>query len=239
MALSFLNSGAATAIDGGNPSVDVSGWGLAQNDILVAFVAAPGNSGTVPSISGYTSLFTSSSGVSATPKCVAAYKIMGATPDTSVVGTGTGDAADSINIVVFGFRGEDPATQPDATATSATGSASAPNNPAITTVTANAGVVAFAASAVSDASVTAPSGYGGLANVNGTDTRNMSTAGAWNSIASPGAEDPAAWTLWSNGQWIAITCAIRPETSSATTVMHPWRTSLGTRVGSRQLARSD
>lgn len=136
------------------------------------------------------------------------YKIMGASPDTSVSCNGSGNTLFGTAYTAFYFRGVDGATPLDATATTASALSGAPDAPSITTVTDNAIVLACGAG-ISDASITVPTGYsnqtqGNSGGVGGTAT----AAAAWKAIASHGAEDPAAWGGWSSS-WCAASVALR------------------------------
>lgn len=86
-----------------------------------------------------------------------------------------------------------------------------PNAPSITTVTNGAVVIDFALSIVNDSATTAPTGYSNKISANLTETTGPVTIAATSKlVSSAGAEDPAAYTVWSSGQWIAASVAIRP-----------------------------
>jgi hypothetical protein len=131
-----------------------------------------------------------------------------------VVGNGTGNAADAAAYICYVLRGVDLGTPLDTAATTAGVTTSTnPDCPSITTVANNAWVLAVAGNRVSDADIGTVSGYSNQYQAQGNDTNAMSVGGATKEIASPGAENPAAWTTWLSGTWFAITIAIRPATN--------------------------
>lgn len=204
----FVGGKCANALNGGDVTVDLTtlAGGIASSpsagDIVLAFGAAHLSVGI--NTAGYTSIY-------ADALMVVSYKIMGATPDTSVVGEGGGNANHCSVYGAMVFREVDPTTPMDATATSATGSTSNPNPPAITPTTNDAAVVIFATSNVFDASIAVPANYSGLVQSTGNDVNDMSGAAAYRLGRSAGvSEDPAAFGTWSLGNWIAVTVALRP-----------------------------
>lgn len=148
------------------------------------------------------------------------YKVMGSTPDTSVVGYGSGNAKDSVAYMFYAVRGADTSTIFDNTSTTAGPTSSTnPNPPSIETLTANSLVIVAAGNVVADGSPGVPSGYGDNTNISYADTNPFSVAVASKTIASPATEDPGAWSTWSSGVWYAITMAIKaPSTSAIKTI---------------------
>lgn len=113
--------GSATA-QGGTSSFSLPG-GLQENDVVVYFATA--DSGTPSTPSTYTQIISDNSSVDSK----VAYKVMGATPDTTITGLDSG--ADVAHSVVV-FRGIDTS---DVLETSATASSTnVPNPPNITTL---------------------------------------------------------------------------------------------------------
>ena len=160
------------------------------------------------STSGYTELVDFLNGT--VYRFTVSRKVMGATPDTTAVGIGSGDAADAVSYVAICLRGVNE-TPEDATTTTATGSSTNPDGPSIVTVTRGVWVLAFAGSSVNDASIVAPSGYGNQVNTNVNDTRDSTVAGATKLVAAPATEDPATWTTWATGAWCCATVAVREK----------------------------
>lgn len=233
MAISYVGSdSAADNIGGVNPVITFA-VAPQQGDIVVVFGGIQNQTDPAGvTTSGYTTLAAFNSATGGVLQNVwAGHKIMGASPDTSVTCKGGTSFSTYLS---FTFRGADQGTQPDATTTTAAPAASTnPNPPSITTVTDNAVVLALGRS-TRDTAITVPSGYNNLTQQNGT-LGNQTVAGAWKAVSPAGAEDPGAFTNWASGAWCAASVAIRPAGAAAAVVMHPWRTTLGTRTGSRQL----
>lgn len=146
-----------------------------------------------------------------------AYKVMGATPDTSVTVTGSGSGTYGAATVVHVWRGVDTASPLDVSATTATGiNGSEIDSPAITPVTAGAVVLTCGLTAGSDALRTAPTGYGHAVQAAGAASRpslGVVASKAW----TAGAEDPGAWTGGTTSafnSWAAVTLALRPAAGS-------------------------
>lgn len=144
------------------------------------------------------------------------YKVMtGDDTDTAVTCLGSGTTTEATAYCSTVLRGVDTSVVLDQTTVQATGNSTNPNPGSITTVTNGALVVAAAGSVVNETSIIAVSGYGNFAEATGNDTGNdFSTAICSLVKASLGAEDPAAFTSWSTGNWRAITVAIRPGTDA-------------------------
>jgi hypothetical protein len=146
-------------------------------------------------------------------------KVMGGTPDTDVTLTVRTTAGASVGLS-YALRGVDTTTPEDATATTATSAdASKPDPPSITTVTANAWVIAIGGSSEADAVTNPPTNYSNLAvNTDGGGLlRNVMMASR--EIASPGAEDPAVFNDISgttSDSWCAVSVAVRPAASGST-----------------------
>lgn len=142
-------------------------------------------------------------------------KRMGASPDASAT-IGAGTAGQGNGAVGFALRGVDDITPEDATPVNATvAGSSAPNPGAITTVTPGAMVLVFGGNFANDAAVTPPTGYSNGIEINSDgSSSNITVAAAMKEIASPGVENPAAWTGWNSSSFsAAITVAVRPAAS--------------------------
>ena len=102
-------------------------------------------------------------------------------------------------------------TEPTTTTTTATGAGgTVVDGPAIDTATADAIVLTLFSKAVNDTTVTAPTGYGNQVDDVGNDALDVTVGVASISVASPGTENPGAWTIDTSGAWCAGTVAIRP-----------------------------
>jgi hypothetical protein len=142
------------------------------------------------------------------------YKIMGTTPDTSIVLNQNNTTAESSSIAVYVFRGVDTTTPFDVASTTVSQTSSGiPNPPAITPTTTNSIIVVAAGTSHTGGTDTFTAGY--LTNflTVGANSTIDSTVGigwvAWTS----GAYDPAAWTFSqtdsSTYTSISVTMALR------------------------------
>lgn len=152
------------------------------------------------------------------------YKRMGTVPDSTVTFPHPlSDALHGMAAGLMAYSGVDRSTALDATPTTATGKDSGiPDNPSITTVTDNAVVIAVAGNQRADAVVTSPSGYGNqVAYAINETVAGTSFYMADKTVATAGAEDPAAWTdvsTSSASSWAACTVALRPQADIAPAV---------------------
>jgi hypothetical protein len=170
------------------------------------------DSGTIalgPSTSGYTELAKHDAAV---PKAGVYRKVMGATPDSTVVLPGTGAGQGSTIGVCIALRGADATTPEDAATTTAGPTFdNNPNPAAVTTVTAKAWVLGVAASDGPDSSWSPISGYSNQVEAHGIDTFRINGALMTKEVATPGAEDPGAYTVGPGAEnWYAFTVAVRP-----------------------------
>jgi len=208
MAIGFRGGVEGSAINGGNITLDLtaltggSGTAALAGDVVHVLASNSGGGTIAISTAGYTLLL---------DQVASDYgrKVMGSTPDTSVNITGSGNANHSVVAIALVFSGVDNTKPEDATTTTATGSSTNPDPPSITTTTTDAWVVAAMVTAVLDTSVTAPTGYGNQFDIAGDDTSDTTIGMATKTVATPGAEDPAAWTNVSTAGWRGITVALR------------------------------
>lgn len=216
MALSYLGSDSAI---GTNANVTVTfGVALQQNDIV--FVIGGSRTSNVPAAvtAGYADALAAVNNPTGNEELWVGYKIMGASPDTTFVGVGTSSSTVGIGYVAFYFRGADGTVQPDVASASAIGSSANPDSPSITTTTDGAVILACATSSAKDTAITAPSGYSNNTQANTGGANSSTVAGAWKTVTPAGAENPASWTGWASGNWIAASIAIRPAQDVATTL---------------------
>jgi hypothetical protein len=210
MAISLVGTTQGSASNGSGVTIDLTGISLAENDLVVVMGGFPGtgNSG----VSGYTYTVTDA-GASVSGSFSVCYKFMTGSPDTSVTCLGHGNTSNACAYTVMAFRGVDTTTPIDTSSISTQNASGTPNSPSITTVTDNAAVITCGISAVDDAAVTAPSGYGDKVSGNASDTFSATTMSAWKLKTPAGAENPAAWADLSSAGWIASSVALRPAAS--------------------------
>jgi len=225
--ISFVDSDTSTAT-GPSLTLDVP-TGTQDGDLLIAAVIitddAPDVSwDTVPS--GWT-LYVDDQATggapSSPPKLYIWYRIADSEPASY---TWTGDDIDAGYMgAMLGYRGVDNSTPFDATRTIATGTGTSLNPASITTVTADAWVVAVGFSDDNDGYSGLSSGYtarvASLAFDPGA-SGNGATLGICDIDAgATGAEDPPAWTIASE-EWGAVTLALRPDQGAPPAVeFHP------------------
>lgn len=164
--------------------------------------------------SGYTLIGTELKAPGGGPNMRTSYKVMGGSPDSSVVVTFGALTSAPCIIEARVYRGFDPSTPIDVTATTATGgpSSTTANPPSITPVTPGSLIVAvgagYTATTPTNFSSSDLSSFQQLTYTVGTTTMIGSGHTAW---SGSGANDPAAfgggWA--SSGFWAAITYAIR------------------------------
>lgn len=157
-----------------------------------------------------------------------AYKIMGATPDTTVTFGPTGSDEDGGAMAVHVWRGIDTATPLDVTAVTATGiNTYLPNAGSITPVTAGA-IVIVAGAGGREKDLTGTYAASDLSNFiqNQQTTANGAVIAGVGSFAwTSGAFDPAAWTGsgdTTSFSWAAITLALRPGAAATNSNFFPF-----------------
>jgi len=193
--------------NGGNVTLTFSPT-PSENDYVLVFGGCSAGAVVTDAGTGYTRIslagdtFNTSFGVW--------IKKMSASPDTTVLCRGNAESTAATAYGCYVLRGVDGTTPQDATATTASSNSGAPNCASITTVTDLAWVLALAGSNVNDASIGTVSGYSNQYTTVGVDTSSITVAGTTIEKTTAGAEDPAAWSSWSTGRWLAVTVALRP-----------------------------
>lgn len=193
--------------------------GLAQGDVVIVAIACDNaiNSlaGGIQTSMGYTYIHEPTVN---NPGYQLAYKVMGATPDTTV--TMEQEVGRRQAYVIQAWRGVDVTEGPldVATPSVATGTTGDPDSPSITPVTSGALVFTVGFQDDDDSTVTTvPSGYSNSASSN--TGQSSTTVGATVVIASKswtsGAENPAAWALSGSDEWVGSTIALRPLITAA------------------------
>jgi hypothetical protein len=219
MAITLVTGGAVASQAGNGGDVTLTfPVGIAQNDVVIVFGGHSNRAANTPGpeTGGYASL---AQYTTASPFFDVSWKRMGAVPDANVVCHGTGNTADAAAYGCFVLRGVVTSGSPldQAVATVGPTTSTNPNPPSIVTQTAGAWVLALAGSAVNDASPGTITGYSNHIQGAGNDTgEDYSCAGATREIASPGTEDPGAWSSWASGAWYAASVAIKPALDART-----------------------
>jgi len=145
------------------------------------------------------------------------YKLMGATPDTQVTMSGTGNTSDSGAVAIHVWRNVDSIFPLDVTSTTATGTNSVLcDPPAITPVTTGAVIVSGGAGGHDSGVHTfGSSNLSNFATIGGPNDTNDVTVGVGSAVWTSGAFDPAAFTFSGTSttsfSWAAVTLALRPN----------------------------
>lgn len=205
----------ATELTGGTGNIQ-------EGDMVIVAVAVgsasttTGNVDITMSTAGYTELADLFASDTQQTNLAVFYKIMGATPDTTVVTAGTGSVDNSIAAAVQVWRNVDQSNPFDVairTDTSIDTGVATPDS--ITTVTENAIIVAIGASGHAEGTVTydTPSGLSNFITASGNDAEDI-TVGMGSALKNfAGTFSPSAFTgpgaLTSNSS-AAATLALRP-----------------------------
>jgi hypothetical protein len=195
-----------SAIDGLDITLSLP-TGMQRGDMVYVYHALNTALGGGTTSTGWTQVATVDSGLT---RSEIFRKRMESTLDTQIVLTGSANVQRVSGAVAFALRGVDASNPEDATPTNATASSTDPDSPSITTQTPYAWVLSFMHTRIRDLAVTAPSGYSNQVDVDADDTIDITVGGATREIAFPGAENPAAWTNVTSGEWVAWSVAVRP-----------------------------
>lgn len=201
--ISLIQSGGAMEGAAGNITL----VGVQTNDIIFLLVSHNGNTLTAPT--GYT-LYDSGTLSTVNPSYFwkIYYKVMGATPDTSV---GIVDSNnDGTAYVFYVFRNVNTTTpiQQFAKTTTVT-----TDPPSVTTTTKSMILIGgFGGNGSSSAFTAAPTGYSNFNTIDATGNADSNVAGATKVLSAPATEDPGAWsgTLNWAGQ-LGATIALNPK----------------------------
>jgi len=243
--LKISNAGAAGVTEVGTAQ---SGFSTAGGNVTLTFSTAPIEGDVVivtgghilrtgssygPSTAGYTQIGTlQTSGVSGTGIAFGAwYKVMGPTPDTTVVCNGTsGTAGDGVGYTSKVLRQLANGVVLDVTAVFAGPTTSTnPDPPSITPVTANACVVIAGGSLVTDSNIGGVTNYTGQASANAAATRPYTNSILHRVlVGGPAAENPGAigsgGNAWASGIWFSVSIALRPATEAGSAIKARYRT---------------
>ena len=144
-------------------------------------------------------------------------KVLGASPDATVVCLGSGATVDAAVYAAYVLRGVDTANIMDAALVlTSRVTTDNPDPDSITTVTDDAWVIAAVVQRYHATATAFPSGYTNTATAGRVDTNRFGVSVATSEIASFGAENPGAFTI-SVGSSLqaAYTIAIRPASGAA------------------------
>lgn len=213
MAISIVGSGIVTGISNTGGNITLSLPTLLQGDVV--YVMQDGWSATAMTTTGYTQLESKLNGnTGSTGTSTLHRKVMGATPDTTAVCTGTGSASNGLSAIAICLRGVDGTTQEDVAITFAAGFGANPPG-AITTVTDGCLIVVFGGTDLNPGTITGPSGYSNQTTViDAAGTFHGFCAMATKAQSTHGTETPGAWTTWSNNWSTAYTLAVRPAANT-------------------------
>jgi len=220
MAIQFVGANTDTVNNNGFLDIDLTsltggiGSSALEGDIVV-FAGTRAFFNEAFTVTGYTQLSDGSQSSSHEIRMGVLYKIMGSTPDTSVVNISPESNQAGIALV---FRGVDVDTPIDATTTTDEGGrVSSSTQPAITTVTDGAFVLAFLGFGNNSSSTISspPTGYSGLTSEKSTvGSRHAIGAGCYKEVSTAGTESPSQYQSFSgynnDSNWLASTVALRP-----------------------------
>lgn len=220
----FINcvaTSAELAFDGGSTSIDLSGFGLQQNDLVLYSVVVSRDGSGEPNITtgGYTNIVNQLVANDSEDAIISVwYKVMGATPDTSVVSTATGDAGDSVVANARVYRGVNTSNPIDVTTTTNTQTNTLiPNPPAITPVTDLSMIVVYGAGAASTGYAFESQGdRPNSLSSNGAENSDIAFLSYQNLQATAGEFDPDIFILaigsdTAAGAAVSVSVALRPE----------------------------
>lgn len=209
VSLTSLSGGVGSAPQAGDIVVVISGFASSID-------LDPG-----PTTSGYTEVADLYHNDSNDANLSVAYKIMGATPDTSVTVEGSGATNAGAAAVIHVWRGVDLENPLDvAVVTNTGGNSGLADAPAITPITSGA-IVLACTGGTDDSTPNTFDGQSGVSNevhvqsLGSIRTCNLAVGSiSWN---GSGSIDPSAWTTGGNTtahSWTAVTLALRPAADS-------------------------
>lgn len=202
-----------TNSNGGDVTLTFDGT-PAQNDVVVVIGGNGDNDGAGaigPSTAGYTQQALRYDANESFSYGVWT-KVLGASPDATVVCQGSTDIAEATVYLSYVLRGVDTTTPMDATPTEFDdGTTTTPDPPSITTVTDLAWVIAIAAHGWQDAPTGYPSGYINTVGAGALDSRRMGIGAATKEVTPAGAENPGTFTLSGSRDAYSMTVAMRPS----------------------------
>ena len=182
-----------------------------EGDLVLVLGSNDNSSGNAPAPDDGTANYTEiRTDTSAAPDCGAWYKILGASPESTVNLNGFNSGANETAFVVAVFRNVDSSTPLDVTTVQASNSTGDPNPPSITTVTAKCAIVSCGF--LDDDKITSCTQSGGsdVTFLTSNSTGSSATMIGWQIKASAGAVDPATFVTDGDDEWVAYSIALRP-----------------------------
>lgn len=225
MAISFVGSAEASAIDGANVTITLPA-GMAAGDLVIVAYAIGDNDGVDHNMAmvtgGYTEVADLFANDAQDTHLGVFWKIMAAIPDTTATVDGLGGTDAAVAAVCMVFRGVDNTTPMDVTPTTATGlNTMHPNPPLIDYVTTSVWTVICVASGHTrggTGTYTFPTGYTTNPIDCGSDDTNDVTVGMGYRTNPADPEDPGglvhSGTDSTNFCWCAATLALRPASAT-------------------------
>lgn len=192
----------------------------AEGDIVIVTNVLANTSNGNPGVgtAGYTEMADLYANNSSDTNFSVSYKVMTASPDTTVSCNPSSGSTISSTCHAVVFRGVNASSPMDVASTTATAVGSEDINcPSITPVTVGAVVVCLggaAGSAVPSGTFTWPTGYTQATKISSDPGSASLGVGAYKSWSGSGAEDPAAFVITMGtsafDSWAALTLALRP-----------------------------
>lgn len=214
MAISLIASGGGASTNGGSVTLNFTAL---KDDVVIVM------GGTIYR-NGYTQAGTSSTGwsvgayASYGPSACVLWKVMGDTPDTSIVCNGSGNSNDSSAYVYYVLRGVDLNNIFDEYIRGVSfGTSTNPDNGPSYPNTVGAWIINFNASEVYDTSPGTVADFTNTVSATQTDTFGFTSA-ACTMVATAtevaNGKDPGAWSSWASGEWYGWCFSIKPAVDS-------------------------
>lgn len=238
MAISYV--GGISGVSPGGSSITLSLTSLTggidntarTNDIVLVLYGAANNADLSMDVltSGYTKISDLYGNDTYDTNGSISYKIMGSTPDTSVVTSTIGSSSYGKVAIAYVFRGIDITTPIDVTTTTSIGTNSGcPTPPAITPVTTGAVIVCAGANSSAAALFTTSELSSFITNVDISAPETSSTGGIGYKTWTSGTFTPAqfgggdSFYIFS---WVAMTLVLRPAAASGPANLKSYNTNL-------------
>jgi hypothetical protein len=218
MAITHAWSSTVGAINGNGVTMVIPPSSVQTGDVVILFGGKPGRASTsIGALGGlnYTQIFSTGANAKG-PNFGAWFKIMGATPDSSIVALGSANASDGTAYGAYIFRGVS-SVMFDVAHQSVIGNSTNPDPPSVITATNNAVVVAVAGSQVNDAAVYSILGYSDFRTATANDSLDITVLGNWASIAAAGSTDPGVFNAVATASWVSGTIVLKPATTPTVT----------------------